>query len=277
MTAATGPGAVLAGRVALVTGGAQGIGRACAHALAGAGAAVAVADVAAAGAASVAEELRAAGARALELGVDVRDEAAMADAVARAGETLGPLDVLVHNAGGVGGAPAVPVTDMATADLEAVLGLNVVGTFVTCRAVARAMLAVPQPGHDRALVLVGSLQGLLGSPHLAGYGAAKAGVTHLATTLALELAPAGVRVNVVAPSMTATPAVEAKVTPERRRATEAAVPLGRIGRPGDVAAAALWLASPAAGFVTGQTIVVDGGLSLTTARPGRDVEARGAG
>jgi 3-oxoacyl-[acyl-carrier protein] reductase len=126
-----------------------------------------------------------------------------------------------------------------------------------------------EPEPSAAIVVVSSVQGIVGSPHLVAYGAAKAGLIHLVRTLALELAPDRIRVNAIAPSIIETPSVAALVDPERRRASEASIPLGRIGRVEDVAGLAVTLASPLGAYVTGQTLVVDGGLSLTTARPTR--------
>lgn len=250
---------------ALVTGGAQGIGAACAAALAADGHAVAVTDVDGDAAARVAAELGGGG---IGFAADVTDPDAMAAAVARTEAELGPLTTLVHSAGGLGRAATGPLVDLALDDFDAVVDLNLRGTFLTCQAAARAMLAHANDG-DRSIVVIASLQGLVASPHLVSYATAKAGVTHLVRTLALELAPAGIRVNAVAPSITDTPSVRARVSEERRRASEAAIPLGRIGRAEDVAGLAAVLASPVSSFVTGQTWVVDGGLSLTTARPTR--------
>jgi NAD(P)-dependent dehydrogenase (short-subunit alcohol dehydrogenase family) len=114
-----------------------------------------------------------------------------------------------------------------------------------------------------------SLQGMRASPHLATYGAAKAAVAHLTQTLALEYGPQGIRVNAVAPSFVETPASAALVTKERREASIRAIPLGFLSQPPDIAGTVLALASELTRFVTGQIIIADGGLSLTTARPHR--------
>jgi NAD(P)-dependent dehydrogenase (short-subunit alcohol dehydrogenase family) len=271
----------LSDRVAVVTGGASGIGAACAEALAAAGASVAVIDVDGRGADMTAARLRAThGVTAVSRRADVTHPALVDAALAAVVDELGPVDVAIHSAGGLAGSPSNDIFATDLDDFDAVVRLNLRGTFVVCRAVAGAMRTASTTSARTsgepagAIVVITSVQGILGSPHLAAYGAAKAGMNQLVRTLALELAPDGIRVNAIAPSIVDTPSVAALVTPERRRASEESIPLGRIGRPEDVAGLAVTLVSPLGAYVTGQTLVVDGGLSLTTARPTRADERR---
>jgi NAD(P)-dependent dehydrogenase (short-subunit alcohol dehydrogenase family) len=256
----------LSGRVVLVTGAAQGIGAACARSAALAGARVAVADIDVDGARRCADALAAAGCEALAVHVDVSAAASVDAAIERIVAEFGALHAAIHAAGGTDGVAPTALLETTVEGFERVVRLNLLGTFLVCRAVAGHMVAAEPGPSDRSIVLVGSLQGVVGSPHLAPYGASKAGIIHLARTAALELAPYGIRVNVVSPTITDTPSVLAMVDDERRAASEAAIPLRRIGTGDDVAAAALLLLSTQGSFITGQNIVVDGGLSLTTAR-----------
>lgn len=258
-----------AGRNVLVTGAANGIGAACAKQAAQAGACVVVTDIDLDGAEECVADIRAAGGEAIALEVDVADDAAVRVAVADAVGEVGSLDVLIHAAGGTAGVRPHPLLELGTEDFQRIVHFNLVGTFAVTQAVARQMVASDPPRKERSIVVIGSLQGVVGSPHLAPYGASKAGIIHLVRTAALELAPYGIRVNAVSPTITDTPSVRAMVDDERRAASEASIPLGRIGTGKDVASVALMLASSAGSFVTGQNVIVDGGLSLTTARPVR--------
>jgi 3-oxoacyl-[acyl-carrier protein] reductase len=256
----------LSGAAAVVTGAAQGIGQACATLLAQAGADVVAVDLSEAALAETAAAVTAAGSRVQVVAGDVRDPATaerMADAAA---DGFGRLDIAVHNVGGWAGTQPAAVVDLEPDAWDAVIGLNLRATFLGCRAVARRMVAA---GRGGAIVNLCSLQGLRASALMAAYGAAKAGVAHLTQTLAVELAPHGIRVNAVAPSFIDTPASRANVTEERRRLSAETIPLRRIGHPVDIAGPVVWLASPLAAFVTGQTIAVDGGLTATVLRPPR--------
>lgn len=252
----------LDGSVAVVTGGGQGLGRAICEALASVGARVAVLDIDGELAEDVAASLPC---EAMPLALDVRQKAELDDAVADIVRHLGPIRAWVNNVGGMASVAPGPSLDVGQGDFERVIELNLTGTFLACQAAIGSMRATG----GGAIVNVCSLQGVQAAPQLAAYGAAKAGVAHLTKTLALEYARDGIRVNAVAPSFVETPASAAMVSPERREQSRRAIPLGFISTPADVAATVLAFASDLTRFVTGQVLVADGGLSLTTARPHR--------
>jgi NAD(P)-dependent dehydrogenase (short-subunit alcohol dehydrogenase family) len=258
----------LAGKVAVVTGGGQGLGRGICELLAVAGAEVAVLDIDGDLADDAARSLPT---EALGLAVDVRRRVELDDAAAEIGRRLGPPRVWVNNVGGMAGAEPGPTDEFAQDDFERILELNVTGTFLACQTALGALVTAG----GGAIVNVCSLQGVQAAPQLAAYGAAKAAVAHLTRTLALEFAPKGVRVNAVAPSFVETPASAALVSHERREASLRAIPLGFISQPADIAGTVLAFASDLTRFVTGQIVVADGGLSLTTARPHRGVPGSG--
>lgn len=239
-----------AGRVALVTGGGSGIGAEVCRTLRARGARVAVLDRRVETAASVAEEVDG-----LALAADVAVSAEVDAAVRRTVEELGRLDVVVPNAG-VGTAKGL--CDYSDGEWERLVAVNLTGTF-TC---LRATLPVLREGGGGSVVNVASLTGIRPTMGEAPYSAAKAGVIALTRSAALEAAPA-VRVNCVAPGMIRTP-MTAMVTdrPEWLAAAEAGTPLGRVGEAAEVAEVVAFLASDAAAYVTGQTIVVDGGSML---------------
>jgi len=246
------------GRTVLVTGGGRGIGRACVERFVEAGARVAVVDITeSADAASPADSL--------SIVADVTTEEGARRAVDTARRELGAIEVLVNNVGGMGEVTARRFEDLDVAEWDALVALNMRPTFLVTRAVLRSA------GRDAlgAIVNIGASLGERSSPHLSAYGAAKAAVAQLTRTLAVELGPEGVRVNCVAPGFTATPAAAHHVTDERRRATASAVPLGRVASPDEMADVVVFLASDFASFVSGQTLVVDGGLLCTTLRAPR--------
>lgn len=243
----------LEGRRVVVTGGASGIGLATVRLLEEEGASVAIIDRDAEGAeATGVPWVRA----------DLADHDAWRAAVVDAAGKLGGIDGLVNNAVSVVGGPA-PLAEQSLDDFSATLARN--GTSVLAGTQAAADLM----GGPGAVVNVASLQGTNASPGLYQYGAAKAAVIHLTKSLALELAPRHIRVNAVAPAMTLTPAVVRGVSSERRAASIEAIPLGYAGEPEDIAGTIGFLLSDLARFITGQLIIADGGLSLTTARPHR--------
>ena len=259
---------------AIVTGAARGLGAAIAGRLARDGADVVLLDVSA-DVTATAERLGSTGdakARqgrvALGLVADVSDERACAAAVDQAVSAIGGVDVLVNNAG-IGG-PDTDVTGTSLTEFRRVLDVNLTGTFLMCRAVAKVMIG---QGSGGAIVNLGSVFGQQGVAGGAGYCASKAAVALLTHSLALELAPRGIRANTIAPGNMATEmhwdelrsraARSGTAFGEQMEMVKAAIPLGRHGTGDDIAGVVAWLVSPDAGYVTGQTIGVNGGIWLS--------------
>lgn len=256
----------LADKIALITGGGSGIGRACALAFAREGAHVAVADLDGARAQAVAKEVEGAGRRAIALAVDTTDEAANDAMVERAVAALGGLDVLVAAAGVGSPRRASTQTDephtvlsIPTSDFRAVLDVNLWGVFHGNRAAARWMQANSRRG---SLINLGSIMSKMPSRGGA-YSVSKAGVWMLTKCLAQELAPHGIRVNAVAPTFVDTELGRLTLDrPGARDAITARIPLGRVATPQEVAAAVRHLASAEAAFTTGTVLPIDGGLTM---------------
>lgn len=243
----------LDGRVAVVTGAGSGIGGAAAQALAGAGADVIVADIDRDAAAAVAGDIVRGGGKAEARGFDVRDEAAVEAMLAEIASTRGRIDVLVNSAGVSRRRAAL---ELALADWEYVNAVNVTGSFLCARAAARRM------SEGGSIVNIASALGFSGGlyPNIA-YQTSKGAVVNMTRALAVEWAPIGIRVNAVAPGWIDTPFLtNASGNPAVRASIEQATPLARIGAADEVAGAILFLASGASSYVTGHTIVVDGGF-----------------
>lgn len=253
-------GQALQDKVAIVTGGASGIGRATAERFVAEGASVLVADIDAPGAEAVAKELVARGGAALACRVDVTDAADAEAAVARAEQEFGRLDVLSCNAG-LAGFPT-PATEADPDEFSRIFEVNVTGVWLCVRAAVPAM----RRAGGGAVTITGSVMGERARPGFAAYASSKAAANHLARVLALELAPDRIRVNCLAPVATDTamlPMFLGPDDPERARAAFiAGIPMGRLARPDDIAGAAVYLASDSAEFVTGVVLPIDGGRSI---------------
>ncbi len=250
----------LGGKVVIVTGGAQGIGAACAARFAREGARVVIADL----------DDRRGGATAAELGAsyvhcDVGDKAQVDAAVQHALQLHGHIDVLVNNAGIFRAADFLEISEE---DFDAVLRVNLKGAFLMGQAVAREMVHHLPPGASAAagachgvIVNMSSVNGVLAIPNIASYNVSKGGINQLTRVMALALADKGIRVNAVAPGTIATElAARAVLTSDEARARILSrTPMRRLGEPSEIADVVAWLASDAASYVTGEIVTVDGG------------------
>ena len=261
----------LTGRVALVTGGGNGIARATSLQLAQAGCDVAVVDLDGEAAERTAAEVRALGRRAVSLQRDLTDPEAPRSMVEEAVAELGALSVAVNVCGGTAGVNK-PLLDMSVEDFDKPMRLNLVSTFLSCQAEA---IALVRGGQQGAIVNVASTSGITSAPNMAAYGAANAGVVHLTRTAAVELAPYDVRVNCVVPGTHWTAGTRANAdNPDAPQAVrdffttaQAVTPLRRLGEAEETAGVAVFLASRLSSYMTGHSVVSDGGILHTTARP----------
>lgn len=244
----------LDGEVALVTGASSGIGQSIALALGRAGVAVGCGGRNATRCAETVDRIRNAGGRAIAVEWDVTDPAQAAAAVDAVEQAFGPLGLAVNNAGVGAGTPALELTP---GQWQAVLDTNLTGVFFSCQAEARAMRA-----HGRgAIVNIASISATIANRNLtqAQYNASKAAVVHLTKSLAVEWAPLGLRVNAVSPGYTLTPMNRRPEVADLVAEFADTTPLGRLAEPEEIAGPVLFLLGPAAGYITGVDLLVDGG------------------
>jgi 3-oxoacyl-[acyl-carrier protein] reductase len=239
---------LLTGRVAVVTGGGSGIGRGIARGFAAFGATVAIWEQNPETAVAAADEVDGLG-----LAVDVRDSAQVDDALERSVAELGPVSILVNNAGGVFNSPLLETSENGW---DALYRSNLKHVILCTQRVARGMV---ERGIGGSVISVTSIEGVRAAPGYAAYAAAKAGVINYTKTAALELAPHGIRVNALAPDITMTEGMAQVAPPGAEERFGFTVPMGRAGHVDEMAGAAVFLASDLSSYVTGQTIHVDGG------------------
>ncbi len=244
----------LSGQTAIVTGAARGLGRCIAQSLAAAGAKVACVDVNVETLAETVEAIRSAGGTAEPIACDVTQSERVGEAVEQVVKLWGGLNILVNNAGITRDNVIVRMKDE---QWDAVININLRGTFLFTRAAARPMMKARQG----RIVNIASVSGLMGNPGQVNYSASKAGVIGLTRTVARELASRNVTVNAVAPGFIATD-MTAALGEEILQEVRKQIPLGRMGDPQDVADAVLFLVSDAASFITGHVLTVDGGLTV---------------
>lgn len=248
----------LRGRVAIITGAAQGIGAACARRLCRDGAAVALWDVADAAGEALAAELRERGSRACYVHTDVSRKADVDAALSFTQQTLGPVDALVNNAGIFRAADFLDITE---ADWDAVIAVNLKGSFLVGQAVARAMTANDGGRGFGAIVNMSSVNSVMAIPSIASYNASKGGINQLTRVMALALADHHIRVNAVGPGTIATELARQAVltSDEARGRILSRTPLKRLGEPEEVADVVAFLLSDASSYLTGEVVYVDGG------------------
>ena len=244
----------LEGRIALITGGAQGIGRSIAERFIAEGASIALCDINIDGSHASAVELSQSGASANAYAMNVADEKSVTDSVKSIMNDFGKIDILVNNAG---------ITRdnlmlrMKKEDWDAVIAVNLTGAFIVSRAVIRGMMKA-RCGH---IINIASAVGIVGNAGQANYSASKAGIIGLTKTMAKEFASRGITVNAIAPGYIQTEMTE-HLSEEAKRAFLSVIPLNRPGTPEDVARTAVFLASDDASYITGQVICVDGGMVM---------------
>ena len=244
-------------RVALVTGASQGLGAEIAVALARDGCDVAVTSRRVEKLSDTLSRIEAAGARGVPVALDVRSEESLAQAMAGVVGAFGRADILVNNAAVTLRATAL---EMTRDEWDELMSVNLRGVFFMSQLMGRHLKAAGRPG---CVVSLASTHGLVGFAGRSAYGIAKAGIIQMTRALAIEWAPLGIRVNAVAPGTADTPsrAEFFAANPDAKKAMTDRIPIGRFATPGEIAGAVRYLASPEAAYITGQTLVLDGGLT----------------
>ena len=244
----------LSGKVAVVTGGGDGIGRASCLILAAAGASVVVSDLSLDKARDVATEITGAGGRAAAVECNVLDSSHLARLIDTARSTFGTVNILVNNAGMGGGGRENPF-NIDRAYVERIYAINVFAPWELCRLAAPLM----QESGYGSVINITSMSSINNSPSMAIYGSSKAALNHMASNLAFDYGPMGIRINNVGPGATRTHALASVLTPEIEARMLAHTPIRRLGEVTDIAAAVLFFASPASSWISGQTLMVNGG------------------
>jgi NAD(P)-dependent dehydrogenase (short-subunit alcohol dehydrogenase family) len=244
-------------RTALVTGASYGIGAAIANALSRDGFDVAVADLDTATLDNTVASIRGRNVRVLAIPLDLRVQSSIDDAMERVLTEFGQLDVLVNNAGCI---VRGPVVEMTREQWASVMDVNLTGTYFMSQAMGRYLLS---SGRKGSIISIASTHGAVGVANFSIYGISKAGIAHMTRMLAIEWAKNGIRVNAIAPGSTMTPTRAASLAaqPERRQGLLDRIPVGRFCTEEEIAGLASYLASPQAEYVTGQTLLIDGGLT----------------
>ena len=247
----------LAGKYAVVTGASRGIGFAVTKWLAEAGADIAVCARKEENLAEIAQTVRSLGRKAVLIGADVAESDSASVIIDRAAQEFGSIDILVNNAGI---SPIFkPVLDTKQSEWDDILKVNLTAPMLLSQAAARVMIAAQKGG---SIIQMASVAGIVATPRMAAYGAAKAGLIQLTKTMAAELARYQIRVNAIAPGYVQSDLTSALLAnPKYAEGIAAAAPLGRVGVADEIAGIALYLASNASSFATGQVFTVDGGIS----------------
>jgi len=257
---------LLNGKVAIVTGAAQGIGRACAERCAAEGAKVVIADTNDVEGAKASAAICEAGRSAIFVQTNISEKLDVHNVIASTLEAYGHVDIMVANAGIV---DDVPFLELEDSEFDRILRVNLKGTFLCAQAAARQIVKQIDAGRaPGAIVTMSSVNAFFGLPDHAAYATSKGGIAQLTRSMAIALAPHGIRVNAVGPGTIETPLIKDDAF---RDTVLSRTPLGRIGRPEEIAAIVAWLASDQASYVTGETIYADGGrLPLNYIMPSRD-------
>jgi NAD(P)-dependent dehydrogenase (short-subunit alcohol dehydrogenase family) len=244
-------------RTALVTGASYGIGAAIAIALARDGYDVAVTELQADALGETLAQIRSHGARGVPQALDTRSQDSIEACMAGVLKSFGTLDLLINNAGIL---LRKPVIDMTRGEWNSVMDVNLTGTFFMSQQMGRHLIGTGRTG---SIISIASTHGIVGIANISAYGITKAGITHMTRMLAIEWAEHGIRVNAIAPGTTETPTRKKSLgaDPARRQTMIERIPFKRFCTESDVAGLASYLASPAAAYVTGQTLLVDGGLT----------------